>query len=62
MPYSEAQKKAVKKYNKKSYDEIKLRVKKGNKEIIQKYAESKNETVNRMINRLLESEIPSIRE
>lgn len=62
MPYSEAQKKAVKKYNEKSYDEIKLRVKKGNKEIIQKYAESNNETVNRMINRLLESEIPSIRE
>lgn len=62
MPYSEAQKKAVKKYNEKSYDEIKLRVKKGNKEIIQRYAESKNETVNRMINRLLESEIPSIHE
>lgn len=62
MAYSEAQKKAVKKYNEKSYDEIKLRVKKGNKEIIQKYAESNNETVNRMINRLLESEIPSIRE
>lgn len=62
MAYSEAQKKAVKKYNEKSYDEIKLRVKKGNKEIIQKHAESKNETVNGMINRLLESEIPSIRE
>lgn len=62
MAYSEAQKKAVKKYNEKSYDEIKLRVKKGNKEVIQKYAESKNETVNRLINRLLENEIPSIRE
>ena len=62
MAYSDAQKKAVKKYNEKSYDEIKLRVKKGNKEIIQKYAESKNETVNRMINRLIENEIPSIRE
>ena len=62
MAYSEAQKKAVKKYNEKSYDEIKLRVRKGNKEVIQKYAESKNETVNRMINRLLENEIPSIRE
>lgn len=61
MPYSEAQKKAVKKYNEKSYDEIKLRVKKGNKEIIQKYAELKNETVNKMINRLIENEIPSIR-
>ena len=27
MAYSEAQKKAVKKYNEKSYDEIKIRVK-----------------------------------
>ena len=62
MAYSEAQKKAVKKYNEKSYDEIKLRVKKGNKEIIQKQKKKKNETVNGMINRLLESEIPSIRE
>lgn len=62
MAYSEAQKKAVKKYNEKNYDEIKLRVKKGNKEIIQKYAESKNETVNRMLNRLIENEIPSIRD
>ena len=62
MTYSEDQKKDLKKYNEKSYDEIKIRVKKGNKEIIQRYAESKNETVNRMINRLLESEIPSIHE
>lgn len=62
MAYSEAQKKAVKKYNEKSYDEIKVRVKKGNKDIIQKHAESKNETVNGMINRLLENEIPSLHE
>ena len=61
MPYSEAQKKAVKKYNEKSYDEIKIRVKKGNKNIIQKYAELNNETVNGMINRLLENEIPQIK-
>lgn len=60
MAYSEAQKKAVKKYNEKSYDEIKIRVKKGSKDIIQKYAESKNETVNGMINRLLQIEIPEI--
>ena len=50
MAYSEAQKKAVKKYNEKSYDEIKVRVKKGNKEIIQEYAQTKEETVNSMIN------------
>lgn len=60
MAYSEAQKKAVKKYNEKSYDEIKLRVKKGNKDIIQRYATSKNETVNGLLNRLLENEIPEI--
>ena len=60
MAYSKAQKEAVKKYNEKSYDEIKLRVKKGNKEIIQKHAKSKNETVNIMLNRLLENEIPSM--
>ncbi len=62
MAYSEAQKKAVKKYNEKSYDEIKVRVKKGYKDIIQKHAESNNETVNKMINRLLETEIPEINE
>lgn len=60
MAYSEAQKKAVKKYNEKSYDEIKVRVKKGSKDIIQNYAESRNETVNRMINRLLENEISDL--
>lgn len=62
MAYSEAQKKAVKKYNEKSYDELKIRVKKGNKEVIQQYATIKNETVNGMINRLLESEIPELKE
>lgn len=62
MAYSEAQKKAVKKYNEKSYDELKVRVKKGNKCIIQKYADLNNETVNRMINRLLENEIPELKE
>lgn len=62
MAYSEAQKKAVKKYNEKAYDEIKVRVKKGNKEIIQKYADSQNITVNKLINNLLEKEIPEISE
>ena len=53
MAYSEAQKKAVKKYNEKNYDEVKVRVKKGSKDIIQRHANSNNETVNGMINRLL---------
>ena len=62
MAYSEAQKRAVKKYNEKSYDEIKVRVKKGNKVIIKKHADTNNETVNEMINRLLETEIPEIKD
>lgn len=62
MSYSEAHKKAVKKYNEKAYDEIKVRVKKGTKEIIQNYAKHNNETLNSLINRLLESEIPELRE
>lgn len=62
MAYSDAQKKAVKKYNEKTYDEIKLRVRKGNKNLIKKYAESNNETVNGMLNRLLENEIPEMKD
>ena len=43
-------------------DEIKLRVRKGNKNLIKKYAESNNETVNGMLNRLLENEIPEMKD
>lgn len=60
MAYSEAQKMAVKKYNESAYDEIKVRVKKGDKKLVQKHAESKHETVNQLINRLLETEIPEM--
>lgn len=62
MAYSEAQKRAVKKYNEKTYDELKVRVKKGSKDIIQKHAILNNETVNGMINRLLETEIPDLKD
>lgn len=62
MAYSEAQKKAVKKYNEKAYDELKVRVKKGSKDIIQKHATLNKETVNGMINRLLETEIPDLKD
>ena len=63
MAYSEAQKKAVKKYNEKAYDEIKLRVKKGQKQIIQEYASThEDKTVNQLLNRLLKNEIPELSE
>lgn len=63
MAYSEAQKKAVKKYNEKAYDEIKIRVKKGQKKIIQEYAYThEDKTVNQLLNRLLKNEIPELEE
>ena len=40
-------------YNAKAYDDIRLRVPKGQKEKIQMYAESRGETVNGFINRLI---------
>lgn len=52
--FTEAKKLANERYNKKSYDEIKIRVKKGNKEIIQQHADSMNESTNAFINRAIE--------
>ena len=40
-------------YNKKVYDEIKVRVPKGKKESFQNYATSKGESVNSFINRVI---------
>ena len=40
-------------YNAKVYDEIKVRVNKGKKEIIQAFAESNGESVNAFINRAI---------
>ncbi len=53
MPASKAQQKAVAKYMKNNYDEIKIRVPKGKKENIQNYAAAKNESVNAFINRAI---------
>ena len=53
--YNEVQKRAVAKYNAKAYDEIKLRVPKGNKEKIQEFAKSKDKSVNSFINELIDN-------
>ena len=53
MPASKAQQKAVNKYMKANYDEIKVRVPKGQKEAIQEYAASHGESVNAFINRII---------
>lgn len=53
MTISEAQKKAVAKYNATNYDRIELRVEKGQKDIIKVHAESKGESLNGFINRAI---------
>ena len=53
MAISEARHRANEKWNAKAYDEIKVRVPKGDKERIQAFAQEKGETVNGFINRLI---------
>ncbi len=53
MAISESQRKAVAKYNAKAYDEIKVRVSKGNKDIIKAHAEGKGESINGFVNRAI---------
>lgn len=54
MAISESQRKAVAKYNAKAYDEIKVRVSKGNKDIIKAHAESNGESINGFVNRAID--------
>nr|WP_325252714.1 hypothetical protein [uncultured Oscillibacter sp.] len=53
MPASKAQQKAVSKYMKENYDEIKVRVRKGTKNTIQAHAAARSESVNGFINRAI---------
>lgn len=57
MAYTEAQKKATAKYHAKAYDEIKLRVKKGEKEQISDHAQSKGLSVNSYIVGLIKKDM-----
>ena len=54
MPVSKAQQRAVAKYTKDHYDEIKVRVPDGTKNTIKAHADSKGESVNAFINRAIE--------
>ena len=54
MPASKAQQKAVSKYMKANYDEIKVRIPKGQKEAVQAFAQERGESVNALIWRLLQ--------
>ena len=53
IPASKAQQKAVTKYMKENYDEIKIRVEKGRKADIKVHAEARGESVNGFINRAI---------
>lgn len=53
MPISEARHRANEKYNAKAYQEIKVRVLQGDKELIQTHAAAQNESVNGFINRAI---------
>lgn len=53
MPYTQASNKAVQKYSKKAYDSTLLRVKKGQLQQIQAYAEAQGMSLNGYINKLI---------
>lgn len=53
MPASKAQQKAVAKYTKENYDEIKVRTEKGKRAEIKNHAASHGETLNGFINRAI---------
>lgn len=51
--YTEARRRANEKYNDKAYEEIKVRVKAGEKDIIKTHAEKTGESVNAFIGRAI---------
>ena len=55
--YNEAQKKATAKYQAKAYDDIRLRVKKGQKAVIQAHAQAKGLSLNAYIVGLIENDM-----
>ncbi|MBR0199431.1 MAG: hypothetical protein IJQ42_04610 [Oscillospiraceae bacterium] len=54
MTATKAQQRAVNKYMKENYDEIKVRTDKGKKEKIKAHAESQGESVNAFVNRAID--------
>lgn len=57
MKYSDAQKEATARYNKKAYDRINLIVKKGQRQAIKDFAASQGKSLNRFICDLIENEM-----
>lgn len=57
MAYSDAQKEATARYNKKAYDRIEIKVKKGRKREIFDYAAQQNKSANQFIVELIDKEM-----
>lgn len=57
MPLSDARKRANLKYNKKAYDRIELKVKKGERQIIADHAALMGESTNAFINRAIKMQM-----
>lgn len=58
MAYSDAQKEATARYNKKAYDRINLIVHKGKRKRIADYAASQGKSMNRFINDAIDAQMP----
>jgi len=57
MPIREAQKKAVDRYKKKTYDRFEVSVIKGKKTDIQAHAAARNESLNSFVNRAIDETV-----
>ena len=57
MKYSDAQKEATARYNKKTYERIDVVVKKGQRQIIKDFAAAQGKSLNRFICDLIEAEM-----
>ena len=61
MKYSDAQREATARYNKKTYERIDVVVKKGQRQILKDFAASQGKSLNRFILDAVEQEIERIR-
>mgnify|MGYP004513801207 FL=1 len=59
MPYTQATNKAVQKYSKKAYDNLRIRVKKGEADKINAHEEKKGMSLNGYVNSLIYADMHS---
>ena len=57
MAISDAQKRAVAKYNAANYDRVELRLDKGQKDVVKAHAEARGESLNAFVNRAISETI-----